>query len=223
MPREAHGARLLGVRSRMIESSMQRHEQRSFDANDEYSGQLTTRDLIAELRRLLASQRRGERLICRYLADLADGVRDRRDHDLAAYVDEFHAARCFFQLGVRETRERVRVGRALRQLPEIEQAFITGTLSYSRVREDVHHLTAQAEGGAHSRGNTAWCYARRTIACCTRVGFGSLATLMECSTRATPVAHRSENARTNATRRPKVVVARRMLAARHGSSRRLEH
>jgi hypothetical protein len=123
------------------------HEPSSSSATESrYRSQLDTRDLVAELRRLLTSQRRAERLICRYLADLADRVRDRQDPELAAYVDEFHAARCFFQLGVRETRERVRVGRALRQLPEIEQAFIDGVLSYSRVRELTRVATAEGEG-----------------------------------------------------------------------------
>jgi hypothetical protein len=51
----------------------------------------------------------------------------------------------FFGLGVRETRERVRVGRALRTLPRIEQAFIHGELSYSRAREFTRVATAQTE------------------------------------------------------------------------------
>jgi hypothetical protein len=130
----------------MVDSSMHPLQACSFETGGEpYSAHLTTRDLIAELRRLLATQRRAERLICRYLADLADRVRERQDGDLAAYVDEFHAARRFFQLGVRETRERVRVGRALRELPEIEQAFIDGALSYSRVREVTRVATAETE------------------------------------------------------------------------------
>jgi DprA/Smf-like nucleotide binding protein involved in DNA uptake/HNH endonuclease len=129
------------------DSSVTPHEASSASATQSrYCSQLDTRDLVAEIRRLLTSQRRAERLICRYLADLADRVRDRRDPELAAYVDEFHAARCFFQLGVRETRERVRVGRALRQLPEIEQAFVDGALSYSRVREVTRVATAASEG-----------------------------------------------------------------------------
>lgn len=52
-------------------------------------------------------------------------------------------ARSFFQLGVRETRVRVRVGRALRQLPEIERALVAGTLSYSRVREITRVATSE--------------------------------------------------------------------------------
>jgi len=70
----------------------------------EYQPQLGTRELVAQLRILLASERRAGRLICRYLADLADRVRQRQDPALAAYADELHAARCFFRLGVRDTR-----------------------------------------------------------------------------------------------------------------------
>jgi hypothetical protein len=44
-------------------------------------------------------------------------------------------------------RERVRVGRALRQLPEIERAFVDGELSYSRVREVTRVATTQSEPG----------------------------------------------------------------------------
>jgi hypothetical protein len=111
-----------------------------------YVADLATCDLINELRGLFATQRRAERLICRYLADLADRVQARKDIELQAYVDELHAARCFFQLGVRETRERVRVGRALRHLPQLEQAFVEGTLSYSRVREVTRVATPRSEG-----------------------------------------------------------------------------
>jgi len=111
----------------------------------DYQPQLATRELIAQVRRLLATERRAERLICRYLADLADRVRQRQDVALDAYVDELHAARCFFGLGVRDTRERVRIGRALRELPQIERAFIDGELSFSRVREVTRVATAQSE------------------------------------------------------------------------------
>lgn len=129
----------------MVELRMQHHGECSLAGGEGYVAELPTRDLIAELRRLMATQRRTERLICRYLADLADRVRD-RDGELAAYVDEFHAARYFFQLRVRETRERVRVGRALRHLPGIEQAFVDGVLSYSRVREVTRVATPDTEG-----------------------------------------------------------------------------
>jgi hypothetical protein len=53
-------------------------------------------------------------------------VQQRSDVTLDAYADELQVARCLFGLGVRDTRERVRIGRALRGLPEIERAFIEG-------------------------------------------------------------------------------------------------
>src|SRR5688500_2050672 len=74
-----------------------------------YREHLSTRELISEVRKLLAMERHVEWLLCRYLADLADRICTREDAELEGYVDEFHAARCFFQLGVRTTRERVRI------------------------------------------------------------------------------------------------------------------
>src|SRR5687768_4123096 len=47
-----------------------------------YRPELATIELIAEVRRLLATERRIERLVCRYLADLADRVGQRQDHAL---------------------------------------------------------------------------------------------------------------------------------------------
>jgi hypothetical protein len=104
-------------------------------SSHDYHPKLATPELIVQIRHLLATERRVGRLVCRYLADLADRIHGQRDRELLAYVDEFHAAACFFDLGAREVRERVRIGRALRQLPRIEAAFIAGELSYSRVRE----------------------------------------------------------------------------------------
>src|SRR5690606_13310659 len=75
----------------------------------DYRPELSTPALIAEVRLLLFSERRAGRLVCRYLADLADRIQARRDGELLAYVDELHAAACFFDLGARETRERVRI------------------------------------------------------------------------------------------------------------------
>ena len=95
---------LWATKFRVLESSMQH----------EYRPGLATLDLVVEVRRLLATERQTERLICRYLADLADRVREGLDHTLWGYGDELHAASCIFGLGVRDTRERVRVGRALR-------------------------------------------------------------------------------------------------------------
>jgi hypothetical protein len=104
-------------------------------SSHDYHPELATPELIIQIRRLLAAERRVGRLVCRYLADLADRIHGQRDRGLLAYVDEFQAAACFFELGAREVRERVRIGRALRELPQIESAFIAGELSYSRVRE----------------------------------------------------------------------------------------
>jgi hypothetical protein len=92
-------------------------------------------DLVATLRALLDEQRCAERLICRYLADFADRVEARGRGMVGGFSDIYQAARCLFAMGVRKTRERLRVGRALRMLPRIEQAFVDGTISYSRVRE----------------------------------------------------------------------------------------
>jgi len=111
----------------------------------EYHHDLSTPALIAEVRLLLFTERRAGRLVCRYLADLADRVQERREGELLGYVDELHAAACFFELGARETRERVRVGRALRSLPRIEAAFIAGGLCYSRVREVTRVACAETE------------------------------------------------------------------------------
>src|SRR5688500_3515651 len=56
----------------------------------DYHPQRSTPSLIAEVRRLLFTERRAGRLVCRYLADLADRIHERRDAELTAYVDEFH-------------------------------------------------------------------------------------------------------------------------------------
>jgi hypothetical protein len=67
---------------------------------------------------------------------LADAVEAARGRGIAGgFSDIYHAARCLFVMGVRKTRERLRVGRALRVLPRIEKAFVDGRISYSRVRE----------------------------------------------------------------------------------------
>jgi DprA/Smf-like nucleotide binding protein involved in DNA uptake len=111
----------------------------------DYDPELSTTLLIAEVRELLGSQRRAERLICRYLADMADRIRDRKSWELAVYTDEYHASRSYFGLGGRDTRERVRIGHALRSLPQIDRAFSDGELSYSRVREVTRIATALTE------------------------------------------------------------------------------
>ncbi len=100
-----------------------------------YRAGLVTTELIGALSRLIEHQRTVEHLLCRYLADLADRVAERAHASLLGYSDVYHAARCLFGMGVRRTRERVRVGKALRELPEIENALISGQLAYSQVRE----------------------------------------------------------------------------------------
>jgi hypothetical protein len=110
-----------------------------------YRPELTTCELIVEVRRWLAVERGASHLVCRYLADLADRVRRHLDPALDRYRDELDAARCFFDLNPRETRERVRIGRALRELPALECAFSTGELSYSRVREITRIATLATE------------------------------------------------------------------------------
>jgi DprA winged helix domain/HNH endonuclease len=49
-------------------------------------------------------------------------------------------------MSVRRARERVRVGRALRELPAIASAFVEGTVGYARVREVTRVATAADEG-----------------------------------------------------------------------------
>ncbi|MBX3127684.1 MAG: HNH endonuclease [Polyangiaceae bacterium] len=127
----------------MHESQHQRQHQGHY--HRDYEPALPTRELIERVRALLTDQRRAERLLCRYLADLAERVRGRSDPELGAYADELHAARCCFGLGVRQTRERLRVGFALRTLPAIERAFVEGDLSYSRVREVTRVATTETE------------------------------------------------------------------------------
>jgi hypothetical protein len=124
-------------------------------SSHDYHPELAMPELIVQIRRLLAAERRVGRLVCRYLADLADRIQAQRDRELLADVDEFRAAAHFFGLGAREARERVRIGRALRQLPQIEAAFIAGELSYSRVRE----VTRVARPGTES----AWLECARDL------------------------------------------------------------
>ena len=100
----------------------------------EYRPSLDVLDLLVELERLVDEQRQTERLICRYLADLADRMNPALAL-ISGYSDVYHLARNKFGMGFRATRERIRVGKALRQLPATERALVSGELSYSRVRE----------------------------------------------------------------------------------------
>ncbi|MBI4700563.1 MAG: hypothetical protein HY744_05270 [Deltaproteobacteria bacterium] len=111
----------------------------------DYQPGLSAAQLLVELADLLAEQRHLERLVCRYLADLADRLDADRSGALGGYADVYHLARCRFGLGVRATRERVRGGRALRALPYVEQALVRGRLSFSRVREIARVATEQDE------------------------------------------------------------------------------
>jgi hypothetical protein len=100
-----------------------------------YRRGLSGEDLVDTLQGLLAAEQRALRLTCRYLADFADCVESGSCSILAGYSDVHQAATCLFGLGKHSTRERVRVGRALRSLPLIEQALVAGELTYSRARE----------------------------------------------------------------------------------------
>ncbi|MEZ4297213.1 MAG: hypothetical protein R3B70_19770 [Polyangiaceae bacterium] len=131
-------------------------------AGQDYRGGLSAEELVGTLQDLLAAEQRAMRLTCRYLADLADCMEGRGGVGgaagrgltgaggtwggaLAGYADVYHAARCLFGLGAHTTRERIRVGRALRGLPRIEEAFLSRELSYSRVREVTRVATANDE------------------------------------------------------------------------------
>jgi hypothetical protein len=117
-----------------------------------YQPNLTAHQLLRELKQLLEANRCGERLICRYLADLADALERDMGNVLTHYADVYQVARNELGLSVRRTRERIRIGRALRELPAIEQAYVSGELSYSRTREvtrvassaDEQHWLAEA-------------------------------------------------------------------------------
>ena len=119
------------------------YKRRMFSEQDYRQG-LSGEELVRTLQSLLAAERTAMRLTCRYLADLADCM-EAADNwlpgrggwciALAGYVDVYHAAECLFGLGAHSTRERIRVGKALRSLPRIEDALVSGEVSYSRARE----------------------------------------------------------------------------------------
>ena len=98
--------------------------------------------LLSETRRMLGIEQRAEWLVCRYLADLAD---EKRFRAFGWFSDIYHFARLKLALGARRTRERVRIGRALRDLPEIEEAFAERRVSFARVREITRVATATTE------------------------------------------------------------------------------
>ncbi len=124
----------------------------------DYRHGLSAEELVGTLQSLLAAERTAMRLTCRYLADLADSMDNMEEGAcgaLAGYADVYHAAECLFGLGAHSTRERIRVGRALRSLPQIEEALVAGELSYSRARE----VTRVATPGDES----AWLDLARTL------------------------------------------------------------
>jgi hypothetical protein len=107
-----------------------------------YKADLGPRELDRALGQLLAARRQTEWLLCRYLADIAEG---RRFREIGYYSDILHYARDRLGLSVKSTRERLRIGRALRALPRVEHAFVAGRLGYSRVRELTRVATADDE------------------------------------------------------------------------------
>jgi len=107
-----------------------------------YASALAPESLLQEVRRLLDIERRVEWLVCRYLADLAEANRFRQ---LGFFSDICDFARSRLGLGARRTRERVRIGRALRSLPAIETAFAEGRLSFGRTREVTRVATPETE------------------------------------------------------------------------------
>jgi hypothetical protein len=100
-----------------------------------YRPQLPMAELIVAIRSLLEAERHVDRLLCRYLADLADRIESRAGYDLGGFSDVYHASRCLFDMSIRRTQECIRIGRALRTLPQVERAFVEGRLAFSRVRE----------------------------------------------------------------------------------------
>jgi hypothetical protein len=105
---------------------------------------LSTPALCSAVESLCLTERRTEWLLCRHLAELASRF-ERRDPALGSYSDIYQLARLRFRLGVRRTRERVRIGRALARLAQIERGFVSGALSYSQVRELTRVATASDE------------------------------------------------------------------------------
>ncbi len=126
--------------------------------DQDYRHGLSAEELVGTLQSLLAAERTVMRLTCRYLADLADTMDNTEEGACGAllgYADVYHAAECLFGLGAHSTRERIRVGRALRSLPQIEEAIVSGELSYSRAREVTRVATPGDE--------TAWLDLARTL------------------------------------------------------------
>ena len=100
----------------------------------EPSADLATHEICTEIERLIAVEQQVESRLCDHLAELADRF-DRRAPELTGYASIYQFSLLRFGLSVRCVRERVRIGRALRRLPLITQAFTCGELGYAKVRE----------------------------------------------------------------------------------------
>src|SRR6186713_3258982 len=101
---------------------------------EQYRSSLEANELLIQLGQLFLAQRQADRLICRYLADLAEGV-GKSPELVMGYGDVYQLVRARFGLSTRSIRERIRVGRALRVLPMLEAALVSGRLTYSKIRE----------------------------------------------------------------------------------------
>jgi len=109
-----------------------------------YRAGLQVDDLMRKVGRLLVMQIRADRLICRYLADLADGMSEWSILVMEyGGVEQLLSAR--LGLTLKSLRERTRVGRALRRLPALDAALTAGHLTYSRVREVTRVATPDDE------------------------------------------------------------------------------
>ena len=112
--------------------------------SEQYQPALDALDLVSELKRLLVVHRGADRLICRYLADLADGMVN-CPRLVLAYRNVHHFAHAQLGLSFRSIRERIRVGKALRVLPLLDAALTSGELTYSRIREVTRVATTETE------------------------------------------------------------------------------
>lgn len=90
--------------------------------------------LCQEIERLVHIERRAAWLLCHHFAELADRF-DAKDPELDAYENIVQLAQLRVGMPERAVRERVRVGRALRELPATRAAFAAGAISYAKVRE----------------------------------------------------------------------------------------
>src|SRR6187399_553043 len=112
---------------------------------EQYRSSLGANELLIQLGRLFVAQRQADRLICRYLADLADGM-GKWPQLMMGYGDVYQLVRARFGLSTRSIRELIRVGRALRILPLLEAALMSGRLNYSKIREVTRVANPGTEG-----------------------------------------------------------------------------